>query len=100
MNESKIKQEWAKRGYSFGISKNPPSKIWSDFIHATDEIIMLVQGKIEIQFQNKKMIPKPGEEVIIPAGEKHTVKNIGENKNIWFYGYRFAVKNNRQPEKI
>ena len=91
-DQSKIKREWAEKGYSFGIWKDSPDQIWFGFVHATDEIIMLVEGKIEIEFQGRKISPKIGEEVVIPAGVKHTVKNIGKSNNIWFYGYRIAQK--------
>ena len=38
MNQKQIKKDWDSRGYSFGIFKDPPGKIWADFVHRTDEL--------------------------------------------------------------
>ena len=31
MDQEIIKQDWDSRGYSFGIFKDPPGKVWADF---------------------------------------------------------------------
>jgi len=33
--------------------------------------------------------PKIGDELLIPAGMNHTVRNIGSITNHWFYGYKY-----------
>ena len=49
MNSEQIKKDWNSRGYSFGIFKDPLGKIWPDFIHKTDELVVLTEGKNEIK---------------------------------------------------
>ena len=41
MYQEKIKKDWAVRAYSFGIFKDPLGKVWADFVHKTDELIVL-----------------------------------------------------------
>jgi len=44
MNPEQIKKDWESRGYSFGIFKDPPGQVWADFVHKTDEIVVLAEG--------------------------------------------------------
>ena len=88
MNSEQIRKNWEKRGYSFGIFKDPPGQVWADFVHRNDEIVVLAVGEIEIEIEGKSQQPQIGDEVFIPANAIHTVKNIGKTKNVWYYGYK------------
>ena len=86
MNPEQIKKDFNSRGYSFGIFKDPQGKVWVDFVHKTDELVVLVDGKIEIE--GKSQQPPIGKEVFIPAKAKHTIRNVGKTINAWYYGYK------------
>ena len=88
MNQKQIKKDWDSRGYSFGIFKDPPGKIWADFVHRTDELVVLSEGEIEIEIEGNSEQPSIGEEVFIPANALHTVSNVGKTNNVWYYGYK------------
>ena len=88
MNQEQIKKDWDSRGYSFGIFKDPPGKIWADFVHKTDELVVLEDGEIEIEIEGKSQQSQIGDEVFIPANAVHTVRNIGKTNNVWYYGYK------------
>ncbi len=81
-------QTWNERGFSCDIWTDAPGQIWSDFVHASDELVMLLEGEIEISFSGKTLRPERGVEILIPAGTPHTVRNIGQTTNRWYYGYR------------
>ena len=49
MDHDLFKQNWNSRGYSFGIFKDPPGQVWADFVHKTDELVVLAEGEIEIE---------------------------------------------------
>ena len=84
----KIKQDWEQRGFSFGIWLDPPRQVWSDFTHDSDELFMLIDGKMELIIGSKKFLPYIGDEILIPANVIHTVKNIGDTESRWAYGYK------------
>ena len=75
MNPEEIKEDWNSRGYSFGIFKDPPGQVWADFVHKTDEHVVLVEGETEIEIEGKSQQPPIGEEVFKPAKATHTVRN-------------------------
>lgn len=87
MNRNKIEEDWNKRGYSFGVFTDPPGQVWEDFVHDSDELFMVVKGRVEVILDGKSKIPALGEEVFIPKGCIHTVKNVGDGESEWFYGY-------------
>ena len=88
MNSEQIKKDWNSRGYSFGIFKDPPGQVWPDFVHKTDELVVLAEGKIEIEIEGQSQQPPIGMEVFIPAKAIHTVRNVGKTNNVWYYGYK------------
>ncbi|HUL41511.1 MAG TPA: cupin domain-containing protein [Burkholderiales bacterium] len=88
MDERKIQSDWSKRGYSFGVWIDPPGQVWEGYVHDSDELLLLVEGQIELAFLGESFSPKIGEEVLIPAGVSHTVRNIGNSANCWYYGYK------------
>ena len=88
MNPEQIKKDWNSRGYSFGIFKDPPGQVWANFVHKTDELVVLAEGQIEIEIEGKSQQPPIGKEVFIPAKDKHTVRNVGKTINAWYYGYK------------
>ena len=88
MNQKQIKKGWDSRGYSFGIFKGPPGQVWVDFVHRTDELVVLSEGEIEIEIEGNSQKPQIGDEVFIPAKVVHTVRNIGKTNNVWYYGYK------------
>ena len=88
MNPEQIKKDWNSRGYSFGIFKDPPGQVWLDFIHKTDELVVLAEGEIEIEIEGKSQQPPIGKEIFIPAKSKHTVRNVGKTNNSWYFGYK------------
>jgi len=47
-----------------------------------------MEGGIEVEIEGKASQPGIGEEVFIPANAVHTVRNVGQGNNVWYYGYR------------
>ena len=88
MNSEQIKKDWNTRGYSFRIFKDLPGQVWEDFVHKTDELVVLAEGQIEIEIEGESQQPPIGKEVFIPAKAKHTVRNVGKKINAWYYGYK------------
>ena len=88
MNSDLIKQAWQSRGYSFGVFLDPPGQVWADFVHRTDELVVLAEGEIEVEIEGKSHRTQIGEEVFIPSNAIHTVRNVGNTNNVWYYGYR------------
>jgi len=85
---SQISQAWAERGFSCTVWTDPPGQVWANFVHEVEELVTLVEGEIELSFQGQTLRPRIGEEVFIPAGMRHTVRNIGATTNRWYFGYK------------
>ena len=83
-----VRKIWYSRGFSCDIWIDPPGKVWANFVHGTDELLMLIDGEIELEMDGEILQPEIGDEILIPAGMNHTVRNIGLVTNHWFYGYK------------
>ena len=69
MNSDHIKRDWHSRGYSFGVFRDPLGQVWADFVHQTDELVVLAEGEIEVEIEGKAERFQIGEMVFIPAKE-------------------------------
>ena len=83
-----IAPRWKAKGFSFGVFTDPPGQVWKDFVHDTDEILMVVQGEMELEMQGPTIRCEIGKEILIPAGVVHTVRNVGKTSSQWLYGYK------------
>ena len=83
-----VKADWEARGYDFEYWSDPPGRVWPDFVHDVDEVAMLLEGEIEFTVGGVTFRPAIGEELLIPAGVRHTVVNTGSTTNRWCFGYR------------
>ncbi|HXV18766.1 MAG TPA: cupin domain-containing protein [Candidatus Omnitrophota bacterium] len=88
MDTSRVEAEWKKRGFSFGVWTDPPGQVWENYVHDTDELFMVLEGKVELEMRGQRFYPAAGEEVLIPAKEVHCVRNVGKGVSKWFYGYK------------
>ncbi len=88
LDQKEISLQWATRGFSCGLWVDPPGREWTDFIHDTDELVMVVEGEQEFEMSGRRHRPPVGEELLIPAGTRHTARNVGPTTSRWLYGYK------------
>jgi len=88
VDQHSVSVDWAARGFSCDLWVDPPSQCWEDFTHATDELVSVVEGDVELEIEGDIIHPKPGEELLIPAGARHSVRNRGATTSRWLYGYK------------
>ena len=88
VDHEQISADWAARGFSCDLWTDPPGQRWEDFSHATDEVVVVLDGEMEFEVRGKVYHPRPGEELLIPSGAVHSARNIGSTSARWLYGYR------------
>jgi quercetin dioxygenase-like cupin family protein len=88
VDQINVKNNWEARGFSCDLWVDPPGRVWNDFVHDTDELVMLVEGEEEFEMNGQKHRLRVGEEFLIPAGTYHTARNVGSSTSKWLYGYK------------
>lgn len=83
-----VARDWGARGFSCGLWVDPPGQRWEDFVHETDELVIVLEGEMEFEIEGEVHHPGHGEELSIPAGARHSARNIGTTTARWLYGYR------------
>ncbi len=87
MDPTIVQKDWHARGFGCDLWIDPPGQRWEDFVHAVDELVMVLEGDVEFAIGGKLHHPRPGEELLIPAGVRHSVRNRGNSIARWLYGY-------------
>jgi quercetin dioxygenase-like cupin family protein len=88
IDQEAVAERWHARGFSCGLWVDPPGQVWADFVHDVDELVMVLRGEVEVEIGGAVRRPRPGEELLIPARARHTVRNVGATESRWLYGYQ------------
>ncbi len=82
-----VAASWRRRGFSCELWVDPPGQVWADYVHEVDELVMVVGGEVEFEIDGVTHRPEVGEELLIVARARHTVRNVGGTESRWLYGY-------------
>ena len=94
MNSSLIKENWRSRGYSFGVFQDPPKQVWANFVHKTDELVVLAEGEIEIVIEGKGSSTKNW------RGSLYYCQNFSYCEKYWIKKEMFDIMNKNVHKKI
>ncbi len=87
VDQATVAADWRARGYSCGTFVDPPGRCWEDFVHDCNELVAVVEGRLEMEIKGDAVTLEPGDEVFIPKGALHSVRNIHDGTSVWLYGY-------------
>lgn len=87
VDQKSVASAWRSRRFSCDLWVDAPGQVWADYVHEVDELVMVVVGEVEFEFDGVTYRPEVGEELLIPARALHTVRNVGGTESRWLYGY-------------
>ena len=88
VDQQSVARDWRNRGFSCDLWIDRPGQVWADYVHEVDELVMVVDGEVEFEIDGVLHRPALGEELLIPARARHTVRNVGGTQSRWLYGYK------------
>lgn len=88
IDKEAVRRDWAARGFTCELWIDPPDQVWHDFLHDVDEMVLLLEGDCLVEMPDRTIRLHGGEELLIPAGTRHTVRNCGSGPARWLHGYR------------
>ena len=87
VNREIVERDWHGRGYSCHLFVDPPGQEWNDFVHRTNEVVTVAEGRLELTVGSETLLAEPGDEIFIPRDVVHSVKNIHSGTTRWLFGY-------------
>lgn len=87
VDHGEVARDWIVRGFSCRAFADPPGQEWRNFAHDSDELVTVVEGRLEVQMHGESWALQPGDELYIPRGAVHTVRNTHGGDTRWLYGY-------------
>lgn len=88
MNLTQVAFDWGARGFGCDRFRDPPGQVWEDFVHRQDELLLVVRGRLELEVAGEAHLLEPGDEALILAGARHSVRNRDKGETLWLYGYK------------
>ena len=79
-------KSWTARGFNCEYHVDPPGSAHPQDVCDTDEVIVVLEGEVEVEYYGKTFRQKTGEEILIPATVKHKVRNAGKKPLHWLCG--------------
>ncbi len=68
VERKRVAVSWAERGFSCDLWVDPPNQRCENFSHATDELVLVVEGTMEFEVAGDSLRLAQGEELLKPAG--------------------------------
>ena len=84
---SEVKSAWMQEGFGFGVFRDLPGQEWNDFVHDTDEFVVVAEGELTIRVGADTADCEAGDLVRIARGAVHSLKTTSPGGSVWFYGY-------------
>ena len=82
-----VLKDWTERGYDCQSFVDPPDQEWNNFVHGTNELVTVIEGQLEIKIGSQRHLLNPGDEIFIPKGAIHSVRNSYHDTTHWVFGY-------------
>ena len=73
--------------FFFGVFRNPPGQVFTNFIHEADEFVVVAERDLEIEVAGETARCAPADQVLIPAQASHTLRTAQSGGSTCFYGY-------------
>lgn len=87
VDRAEVERDWAARGHSCEMWVDPPGREWNDFVHETQELVTLIEGRLSFTVGGETVVLEPGDELVIPRAAVHSVRNIHPRASRWLFGY-------------
>jgi len=95
-----VAEDWHARGFTCGLWIDHAGRTWNGARNETEELLMVVSGKVEFEMQGNRFRPEIGEEILIPAQVEHTITNVGGRTARWLYGQKLHNGFTNEPIEI
>ena len=87
VNQSSVDSDWRSRGFGCDLFVDPPGQEWNNFTHSTNELVTVLEGRLEMKMLGETYEMDAGDEIYIPKDAVHSVKNIHNGVTRWLFGY-------------
>ena len=56
-DRAQVEKDWHSRGFSCGLWVDQPGQVWEDYVHSMDELLMVLEGELELEMQERIVKP-------------------------------------------
>jgi mannose-6-phosphate isomerase-like protein (cupin superfamily) len=86
-----VRRDWRARGFTCETFADPPGREWNGFVHDTDELVTVIEGRLRVLMNGNTHEIEAGDELFIPKGILHSVHNLHRGVTRWLFGYGRAA---------
>lgn len=87
-DRASIQPAWAAQGFSCEVWIDAPCQVWHDLLHDVDQLVLLIEGESTVELSGKTIRMSAGDQLLIPAHSRHTLRNTGSGVARWLRGFR------------
>jgi mannose-6-phosphate isomerase-like protein (cupin superfamily) len=82
-----VARDWRARGYDCRPFVDPPGQEWNGFVHRSNELVTVLEGRLQCEVSGERVRLEEGDELFIPRDAVHSLKNVHGGTTRWLFGY-------------
>ena len=87
VSRADVKRDWEARGYGARRYDAEPGWAQDDHYHAFDELVTVVEGRLEVTIEGQRFVLEPGDEIFNPGRAVHAMRNLDNGFTMMLYGF-------------
>jgi len=66
IDRERVEADRTARGFSWELWVDPPGRRWEEFTHATDALVLVLEGAMAFEVERRVVRPAVGEKIVSP----------------------------------
>ena len=81
VDHGEVSRAWSEQGYNCLTRTDPPGQDWRDVAHGSDEVLVVIEGGLEVEMHGVRYALQPGDEMFIPREAPYRIRNACDAGN-------------------
>ena len=87
VDHGEVSRAWSEQGCNCVTRADPPGQDWRDVAHGSDEVLVVIEGGLEVEMHGVRYALQPGDEMFIPREAPYRIRNAAMQETRWFHGH-------------
>jgi hypothetical protein len=86
VDHGEVSRAWSEQGFDCVTCTDAPAQDWRAVSEGRDEVLVVIEGGLEVEMHGVRYALRPGDEMFIPREAPYRMRNASGQQTRWFHG--------------